>query len=967
MGLNDVRKTLSSLNDTRITGQSDGDALVWDATAGEWVPGAVGGGTIDGSGTTGRVAKWTDANTLTNATAGTDYVTPTGVGSALTVVTDDTAVSRTLADRFADLGFNVHDYGAVGDGVTDDADAINAAVAAAAASGRGGRIIFPPGHTFAFGSPIVLDGLHTIALEGQCLPQGLGVTESNTTLLYTGTGTDAAISAKGTQGVALRNLRVMNSDAGFTGYLVDLSGTTNDTNNALVDGCQFQGVDLSHGNAAGGLLLNKAISSTVHNCQFSYMALGIRGVTSASYSNAIRVIDCKFVQLSSDSAIRNAGQQWKVDGCTFEPNQAGKACMYAEDNGFTAYGPVTFIGCWSGDATTSGNSWLNYGGNGLAVVGCYLAGTGGGSDPCILLGGSSAVQGVTLINNYYEGAYAVGTTGTGNIFGFLILGGVRLGDWINDPDNLIFNPVYLGRDAGSNQIDTPLVLPDFGLLEYIDALPSSSDLRVRPTMGAIDGGISGAAHGEFAIVTRNDGGGTSTGMSVWTGDNDPVLVWRFNKAGNTSFKPVILKPYASTASLPTAAASYEGALASVVHNGDGDSADTKFYQCVSNAAGDTFTWEAVGGGSGTVTSVGLTVPSWLAVTGSPVTTSGTLAVSAATGQTQNRVLATPDGSSGALTVRSLAAADIPDLSATYSAKAGNTSLVTVGTVATGTWQATKVGLAYGGTNADLSATGGAGKFLKQTSAGAAVTVATISTSDVPDLSATYLSLSSGGTVAGTTTFSNRVITSKIGDQGLASDVQIGCTYTGGKQVKLGYWDSGNAFNTVVSIPTDSSAIAITNLKVTGSTFTTQNSGSFSGTVSHDFTNPTDVVHGRLRYDLSAETFAVYTYNGSALVPAHVWGALASKITTYTAAVTDRILLADATAGAFAITLPAASAVAKGKEYTFKKTDSSVNAVTVTAAGTDTIDGAGTYALSTQYQTVTVVSDGASKWWITGKV
>ena len=45
---------------------------------------------------------------------------------------------------------------------------------------------------------------------------------------------------------------------------------------------------------------------------------------------------------------------------------------------------------------------------------------------------------------------------------------------------------------------------------------------------------------------------------------------------------------------------------------------------------------------GTVTSVGLTVPSWETVSGSPVTGSGTLAVSAAGGQTANSVLASPD-------------------------------------------------------------------------------------------------------------------------------------------------------------------------------------------------------------------------------------------------------------------------------------------------------------------------------------
>jgi hypothetical protein len=66
-----------------------------------------------------------------------------------------------------------------------------------------------------------------------------------------------------------------------------------------------------------------------------------------------------------------------------------------------------------------------------------------------------------------------------------------------------------------------------------------------------------------------------------------------------------------------------------------------------------------GTGGGTVNSVALTAPSIFSVTGSPVTTSGTLAFDFATGQTQNRVLASPNGSSGAISLRALVAADLP--------------------------------------------------------------------------------------------------------------------------------------------------------------------------------------------------------------------------------------------------------------------------------------------------------------------
>ncbi len=59
-----------------------------------------------------------------------------------------------------------------------------------------------------------------------------------------------------------------------------------------------------------------------------------------------------------------------------------------------------------------------------------------------------------------------------------------------------------------------------------------------------------------------------------------------------------------------------------------------------------------------------------------------------------------------------------------------------GVIATGTWNGTKIGLAYGGTNADLHATGGANQFVKQSSAGGAFTVGAIGSGDVPDAALT---------------------------------------------------------------------------------------------------------------------------------------------------------------------------------------------------------------------------------------
>jgi len=78
------------------------------------------------------------------------------------------------------------------------------------------------------------------------------------------------------------------------------------------------------------------------------------------------------------------------------------------------------------------------------------------------------------------------------------------------------------------------------------------------------------------------------------------------------------------------------------------------------------TWEPQtpsGGGGGGVTSVGVSAPtSEFDITGSPVTSSGTIAI-AWDNQTTNKVLAAPNGSTGQPSFRALAAADIPSLTA----------------------------------------------------------------------------------------------------------------------------------------------------------------------------------------------------------------------------------------------------------------------------------------------------------------
>lgn len=108
-----------------------------------------------------------------------------------------------------------------------------------------------------------------------------------------------------------------------------------------------------------------------------------------------------------------------------------------------------------------------------------------------------------------------------------------------------------------------------------------------------------------------------------------------------------------------------------------------------------------GTGSGTVTSVAMSVPEGFTIGGSPVTSTGTLAISYTSGLTANQFLATPNGSTGAMSLRSIVAADIPTLnqSTTGSAATWTTARSLWGNSVNGSSDITSIiSSAYGGTS-----------------------------------------------------------------------------------------------------------------------------------------------------------------------------------------------------------------------------------------------------------------------------
>jgi hypothetical protein len=118
-------------------------------------------------------------------TAGQTYV----VGSLFTAATigassgnGAVAVARTLANRFADV-VNVKDFGAVGDGVADDTDAIQRAINAA---GQGSGAVTLPKGIYSVNPNINVDSPVNIQLQAGCIvrQRSLGTTSGLTFMRF---------------------------------------------------------------------------------------------------------------------------------------------------------------------------------------------------------------------------------------------------------------------------------------------------------------------------------------------------------------------------------------------------------------------------------------------------------------------------------------------------------------------------------------------------------------------------------------------------------------------------------------------------------------------------------------------------------------------------------------------------------------------------------------------------------------
>ncbi len=134
--------------------------------------------------------------------------------------------------------------------------------------------------------------------------------------------------------------------------------------------------------------------------------------------------------------------------------------------------------------------------------------------------------------------------------------------------------------------------------------------------------------------------------------------------------------------------------------------------------------------------------------------------------------------------------------------------------------------------------------------------------------------------------------------------------------------------------------------------------SFFSCIPSAYTLAYDVYLPELRFRDTANNIQAYIRNtGEAKFncPVHT----ITSNTTLT--INHHYVFANASSGNITITLPPASS-SKGREYVIKKIDSSSNSVIIDPNGNELIEGALTYSLTSQNQSVKIVCDG-TQWWI----
>ncbi len=356
--------------------------------------------------------------------------------------------------RKANYVFDVVDFGAVGDGTTDDTAAIQAAIDAAETAG-GGDAYLPPGDYLITTTLTMKDQVRLIGAGGW--PTSAAGKDGVTSILASNIN---HIALGGVTGATIRSLSLTNTgtlNTSGAGLYVNGGNTANLTvEDVHITGlehalqvtatgllthvrflmCQFAFNGNTHWLFADGAVLN---SATVESCRFEQNGSGFGAVEatgSAAATGSMVWKNCVFEAMNIQYTVECGAnvRGWKFDTCHFESNAAS-----------VANGADIHIGAGTGH---------------VSVIDCTFAGPGTSATSFHnIVKASGSIIGVTTSGNVVVSSHAgwtgfasLGTFGEATFDGNVYLSGTA-GD---DPLVSVVSPIRRNEDvifAGSTVAD----------------------------------------------------------------------------------------------------------------------------------------------------------------------------------------------------------------------------------------------------------------------------------------------------------------------------------------------------------------------------------------------------------------------------------------------------------------------------------------------------------------------------------
>jgi hypothetical protein len=397
----------------------------------------------DGRPAQGQTPTFTDpsgaAATVYLAATGATTTTPTSDAEGLATgwieegtytLTDDDGNTQTVeAVAGKPLGIvNVKSYGAKGDGSTDDSTAITNAIAALPVNG--GTLHFPPGD-YVCASSLNLDDKRSIILQGAGgRSAGASVT---TRITYSGTGSGRFLSCRSCYGISIRDMWVAYSSGSYTGNLIDFSHSDTGGDGAYhsIERCLIGGTGSSTRTAVG-VNVNKSQTSSITdsfviNCDIGVKGKSVNGDYAASWK-----IDTVAFNTNTTAHIRNAGNAWLVQNCTFESLASGAAGAYSHDANVICNG-ITFISNWTGDVTSGTAAQFTVAGTDIVFIGNEIQSNGSGTGISIDNGLTNST-GIVITGNRFN-SLTNGIVVAAKVTNNYTLAGIDGADvdWVGDP------------------------------------------------------------------------------------------------------------------------------------------------------------------------------------------------------------------------------------------------------------------------------------------------------------------------------------------------------------------------------------------------------------------------------------------------------------------------------------------------------------------------------------------------------